>query len=151
MQGVLRLAPPPAGPPVMYGQFCLVPSVSVHDRYYCILIIIVTLPVLILPAIVLSLIFLIFIALPLFSLSSLLFLYLLCHPLLFSTSKLPFMDCRYNAYMFCLGPFKCYVTLFFWKLDPPPRNANNIEHYTFVMLFSRKSDTPPPPSALRNT
>ena len=25
------------------------------------------------------------------------------------------------------GPFKCYVTLFFWKLDPhpPPRNANN--------------------------
>ena len=53
------------------------------------------------------------------------------------------------------GPFKCYVTLFFWKLDPhpPPRNANNIEHYTFVMLFSRKSDTPPPPppSALRNT
>ena len=39
-----------------------------------------------------------------------------------------------------LGPFKCYVTLFFWKLDPhpPPRNANNIEHYTFVTLFSRK-------------
>ena len=37
-----------------------------------------------------------------------------------------------------------YVTLFFWKLDPhpPPRNANNIEHYTFVTLFSRKSDTP---------
>ena len=51
------------------------------------------------------------------------------------------------------GPFKCYVTLFFLKLDPhqPPRNANNIEHYTFVTLFSRKSDTPPPPSALRNT
>ena len=49
----------------------------------------------------------------------------------------------------CQGPFKCYVTLFFWKLDPhpPPRNgtnANNIEHYTFVMLFSRKSDTPYP-------
>ena len=44
------------------------------------------------------------------------------------------------------GPFKCYVTLFFWKLDPhpPPRNANNIEHYTFVTLFSRKSDTPHP-------
>ena len=41
-------------------------------------------------------------------------------------------------------PFKCYVTLFFCKLDPhpPPRNANNIEHYTFVTLFSRKSDTP---------
>ena len=43
------------------------------------------------------------------------------------------------------GPFKCYVTLFFGKLDPPPRNANNIEHYTFVTLFPRKSDTPPPP------
>ena len=45
------------------------------------------------------------------------------------------------------GPFKCYVTLFFWKLDPhpPPRNANNIEYYTFVTLFSRKSDTPPHP------
>ena len=44
------------------------------------------------------------------------------------------------------GPFKCYITLFFWKLDPhpPPRNANNIEHYTFVTLFSRKSDTPHP-------
>ena len=30
----------------------------------------------------------------------------------------------------CKGPFNCYVTLFFWKLDPhpPPRNANNIEH-----------------------
>ena len=51
------------------------------------------------------------------------------------------------------GPFKCYVMLFSWKLDPhpPPRNANNIEHYTFVTLFSRKSDTPTPPSALRNT
>ena len=46
-----------------------------------------------------------------------------------------------------LGPFKCYITLFFWKLDPhpPPRNANNIEHYTFVTLCSRKSDTPPHP------
>ena len=35
------------------------------------------------------------------------------------------------------GPFKCYVTLFSWKLDPhqPPRNANNIEPYTFVTLF----------------
>ena len=29
-------------------------------------------------------------------------------------------------------------------LKPPPRNANNIEHYTFVTLFSRKSDTPHP-------
>ena len=23
-------------PPALYGQFCLVPMVSVHDRYYCI-------------------------------------------------------------------------------------------------------------------
>ena len=51
------------------------------------------------------------------------------------------------------GPFKCYVTLFFWKLNPhpPPRNANNIEHYTFVTLFFQKIRHPPPPSALRNT
>ena len=35
---------------------------------------------------------------------------------------------------------------FFWKLDPhpPPRNANNIEPYTFVSLFPGKSDTPHP-------
>ena len=41
---------------------------------------------------------------------------------------------------------KCYVTLFFCKLDPhpPPRNANTIEHYTFVTLFPGKSDTPHP-------
>ena len=53
-----------------------------------------------------------------------------------------------------MGPFKCYVTLFFCKLDshPSPRNADNIEHYTFVTLLSGKYDTPPPtPSALRNT
>ena len=51
------------------------------------------------------------------------------------------------------GPFKCYVMLFSWKLDPhpPPRSANSIEHYTFVTLFSGKSDTRPLPSALRNT
>ena len=55
------------------------------------------------------------------------------------------------------GPFKCYVTLFFCKLGPhpPPRNANNIEHYTFVMLFPENRTPPPPtkppPSALRNT
>ena len=34
---------------------------------------------------------------------------------------------------------------------PPPRNANNVEHYTLVTLFSRKIWHPPPPSALRNT
>ena len=45
-----------------------------------------------------------------------------------------------------VGPFKCYVTLFFWKLDPhpPPRNANNIEPCTFVTLFPEKIDTPHP-------
>ena len=44
------------------------------------------------------------------------------------------------------GPFKCYVILFFWKLDPdiPPRNANNIEPYTFVTLVPVKIDTPHP-------
>ena len=51
------------------------------------------------------------------------------------------------------GSFKCYVTLFFGKLDPhpPPHNANNIEHYTFVTLFPENLPPPPPPSALRNT
>ena len=46
-----------------------------------------------------------------------------------------------------MGPFKCYVTLFSGKLDPhpPPRNANNIEHYTVVTFFPRKSNTPPTP------
>ena len=50
-------------------------------------------------------------------------------------------------------------TLFSWKFDPhpPPRNANNVEPYIFVRLFSVKADTPPPPppppppTALRNT
>ena len=37
------------------------------------------------------------------------------------------------------GPCKRYVTLFSWKLDPhPPRNANNVEPYTFVTFFYRK-------------
>ena len=45
------------------------------------------------------------------------------------------------------GPFKCYVTLFFGKLDPhpPPRNVNNIEHYTFVTLFPENMTPPPHP------
>ena len=44
------------------------------------------------------------------------------------------------------GPFKCYVTLFSWKLDPhpPPHNANNVEPYTFVTLFPGKFDPPTP-------
>ena len=50
-----------------------------------------------------------------------------------------------------LGPFKCYVALFSRKLDPhpPPRNANNVEYYTFVTLFFGKLYTPPPPPHLR--
>ena len=37
--GVPRLPIRPCDerPPAMYGHFCLVPRVSVHDRYYCIL------------------------------------------------------------------------------------------------------------------
>ena len=36
--GVTRLSVRPCDerPPAMYGHFCLVPRVSVHDRYYCI-------------------------------------------------------------------------------------------------------------------
>ena len=62
----------------------------------------------------------------------------------------PSFEVHLQSLSYHRGPFKCYVTLFFWKLDPhpPPRNANNIEHHTFVTLFSRKSDTHPPPSAL---
>ena len=32
----LPIRPSDERPPAMYGHFCLVPSVSVHDRYYCI-------------------------------------------------------------------------------------------------------------------
>ena len=37
--GVTRLPVRPCDerPPAMYGHFCLVPRVSVHDRYYCII------------------------------------------------------------------------------------------------------------------
>ena len=52
-----------------------------------------------------------------------------------------------------LGAIQVLRNAFFWKLDPhpPPRNANNIEPYTYVTLFSGKCDTPLPQSALRNT
>ena len=42
------------------------------------------------------------------------------------------------------GPLKCYVMVFSWKFDtqPPHRNANNVELYTFIPLFSGKSNTP---------
>ena len=44
------------------------------------------------------------------------------------------------------GPFKRYVTLFPMEFDPrpPPRNANNVEPYTFITLFPGKADTPTP-------
>ena len=31
----LPIRPSDERPPAMYGHFCLVPRVSVHDRYYC--------------------------------------------------------------------------------------------------------------------
>ena len=42
------------------------------------------------------------------------------------------------------GPFKCYVTIFCWKFNThrPPRIATNVEPYTFLKQYSRKSDTP---------
>ena len=33
----LPIRPSDERPPAMYGHFCMVPRVSVHDRYYCIL------------------------------------------------------------------------------------------------------------------
>ena len=64
-----------------------------------------------------------------------------------------FVQVHIKGIIITKGPFKCYVTLFSGKLDPhpPPRNANNVEYYTFVTLFFGKLDTPPPPTALRNT
>ena len=31
----MPIGPSDERPPAMYGHFCLVPRVSVHDRYYC--------------------------------------------------------------------------------------------------------------------
>ena len=72
-----------------------------------------------------------------------------CHVILYNVT-----EANVNTQTcYTMGSFKCYVTLFFWKLapHPPPRNANNIEPYTCVTLFPGKFDTTPPPSALRNT
>ena len=47
-----------------------------------------------------------------------------------------------------------WVRYFFFSIFdtyPPPCNTNNVEPYFFVTLSSRKSDTLPPPTALRNT
>ena len=45
------------------------------------------------------------------------------------------------------GPFKCYITLFSWTFDPhpPPRNANNVDPYTFVRFFPGNLTPPPHP------
>ena len=46
-----------------------------------------------------------------------------------------------------MGPFKCYITFFLQEIgppDPPPRNANNIEPYTFITDFPGKCDTQQP-------
>ena len=52
-----------------------------------------------------------------------------------------------------LGAIQLLRNAIFLEIGPPPtpRNANNIEHDTFVTLFFQKNQTPPPPSALRNT
>ena len=52
-------------------------------------------------------------------------------------------DCKIVGFV-CLGAIQVLLNLFFWKLDPhpPPRNANNIEPYTFVTLSPGKTDTP---------
>ena len=49
-------------------------------------------------------------------------------------------------YVLMCATFKKKKNWHSWKLDPhpPPRNANNIEHYTFVTLFPGISDTPHP-------
>ena len=61
-----------------------------------------------------------------------------------------FIAMEINAIQSQKRPFKCYVTLIF-DTHRLPRNTNNVDPYIFVMLFSRKYDTLPPPTALRNT
>ena len=54
---------------------------------------------------------------------------------------------RQLAHCICkLRAIEVYVKLFSWKFDlqSPPRNANNVEPYSSIMLFSRKFDTPHP-------
>ena len=54
--------------------------------------------------------------------------------------------CKKNQVNRSKGPFK-YVTLFSREFDPHPHppNANNVEPYTFVMLFSPGKLTPTHP------
>ena len=52
----------------------------------------------------------------------------------------------------CHGAILVLRNAVFLKMDPhpPPRNANNIEPYTFV-TFLPENVAPPPPFALCNT
>ena len=57
-----------------------------------------------------------------------------------------------EIYNILKGAIQVLRNAFFWKLKfisrldphPPPRNANNIEPYTCVTLFSGKFETPHP-------
>ena len=55
--------------------------------------------------------------------------------------------------VFEIGAIQVFRNAFSRECDPhpPPRNANNVEPYTVVTLFSGKADTHPPRTALRNT
>ena len=52
-----------------------------------------------------------------------------------------------SSWNWCIyqGLFKCYVTLFPGNFTPHPhpRNASNVEPYTFVKLFFRENRQPP--------
>ena len=51
-----------------------------------------------------------------------------------------------------LGAIQVLLNTFSWKFDhhPPPRNANNVEPYTFVRFFrdSWRPPTPPPTATI---
>ena len=54
---------------------------------------------------------------------------------------------EYKLFLYCAikGAIQVLRNAIFLEIGPPPpRNANSIEHYTFITLFSRKSDTPTP-------
>ena len=52
-----------------------------------------------------------------------------------------------HPFIVALGAIQVLRNAIFLQIGPhpPPRNINNIEHYTFVTLFSGKSDTPTMP------
>ena len=61
----------------------------------------------------------------------------LCVPDIMSIASLDLSDNGTTFSLSTRGPFKCYLMLFIWKFNtyPPPRNANNVEPYTFVTFF----------------